>query len=69
MVAAGANVFGGRTTPKYVPPFAWGSGGEERMTEEGFLLVAERVLARRNVAVSAQRRESLRRMFARGIGR
>jgi UDP-N-acetylglucosamine diphosphorylase/glucosamine-1-phosphate N-acetyltransferase len=69
VVAAGANVFGGRATPKYVPPFAWGSGGEERMTEEGFLLVAERVLARRNVAVSAQRRESLRRMFARGIGR
>jgi UDP-N-acetylglucosamine diphosphorylase/glucosamine-1-phosphate N-acetyltransferase len=69
VVAAGANVFGGRTTPKYVPPFAWGSGGEERMTEEGFLLVAERVLARRNVAFSAERRESLRRTFARGLGR
>jgi UDP-N-acetylglucosamine diphosphorylase/glucosamine-1-phosphate N-acetyltransferase len=69
VVAAGANVFGGRATPKYVPPFAWGGGGEERMTEEGFLLVAERVLARRNVAFSAERRESLRRMFARGIGR
>jgi UDP-N-acetylglucosamine diphosphorylase/glucosamine-1-phosphate N-acetyltransferase len=68
VVAAGANVFGAGATPKYVPPFAWGSGGEERMTEEGFLLVAERVLARRNVLLSAERRESLRRTFARSVG-
>ena len=68
VVAAGANVFGAAATPKYVPAFSWGSGGEERMTEEGFLLVAERVLARRNVIFSAERRESLRRTFARGIG-
>ncbi len=68
VVAAGANVFGAATTPKYVPPFAWGSGGEERMTEEGFLLVAERVLARRNVILSTERRESLRRTFARAVG-
>jgi UDP-N-acetylglucosamine diphosphorylase/glucosamine-1-phosphate N-acetyltransferase len=68
VVAAGANLFGAGSTPKYVPPFAWGSSAEERMTEEGFLLVAERVLARRNVPLSAERRESLRRTFARGIG-
>jgi UDP-N-acetylglucosamine diphosphorylase/glucosamine-1-phosphate N-acetyltransferase len=68
VIAAGANVFGAGATPKYVAPFAWGSDGEERMTEEGFLLVAERVLARRNVSLSAERRESLRRTFARGVG-
>lgn len=59
VVSAGANVFGASTPPKYIPPFAWGCFGE-RMSEEGFLRVAERVMARRNVEFSAQRRESLR---------
>ena len=59
VVSAGANVFGTPTPPKYVPPFAWGCRGE-RMSEDGFLKVAERVMARRNVTLSAERRESLR---------
>jgi UDP-N-acetylglucosamine diphosphorylase/glucosamine-1-phosphate N-acetyltransferase len=63
VVSVGANLFGG-TVPKYVPPFAWGLGGE-RMTEEGFLRVAERVLARRDVAWTDARRESLRRTYRR----
>ena len=49
VVGAGANVFGAATPPKYVPPFAWGCAGE-RVTEDGFLRVAERVMARRDVA-------------------
>jgi len=63
VVSVGANVFGG-PAPKYVLPFAWGVGGE-MMTEEGFLRIAERVFARRNVAWSDGRRESLRLTYAR----
>ena len=54
VVSAGANVFGAPTPPKYVPPFAWGCDGEERVTEEGFLRVAERVMARRDVELIAR---------------
>jgi UDP-N-acetylglucosamine diphosphorylase/glucosamine-1-phosphate N-acetyltransferase len=63
IVSAGASVFGG-PPPKYVLPFAWGVGGET-MTEEGFLRVAQRVLARRNVAWTDARRDSLRRTYQR----
>jgi UDP-N-acetylglucosamine diphosphorylase/glucosamine-1-phosphate N-acetyltransferase len=66
VVSAGANVFGAATPPKYVAPFAWGCAGDERMTEEGFLRTAERVMARRNVELTAAREASLRRIYARG---
>jgi UDP-N-acetylglucosamine diphosphorylase/glucosamine-1-phosphate N-acetyltransferase len=65
VISAGANVFGPSTPPKYVPPFAWGCMGSERMTEDGFLRVAERVMGRRNVVFSANRRESLRLAYQR----
>jgi hypothetical protein len=65
VVSAGANVFGPGTLPKYVPPFAWGTAGE-RMTEDGFLTVAERVLARRSLEWTESRRESLRQTYRRG---
>jgi UDP-N-acetylglucosamine diphosphorylase/glucosamine-1-phosphate N-acetyltransferase len=64
VISSGANVFGA-TVPKYVPPFAWGCAGRERMSEDGFLRVAERVMARRNVAFSPARRESLRLAYQR----
>ncbi|MBA3317051.1 MAG: hypothetical protein H0T50_03045 [Gemmatimonadales bacterium] len=64
VVGAGANVFGAPVTPKYVPAFAWGCAGE-RVTEAGFLDVARRVLARREVAWSDARQESLRRTYQR----
>ena len=64
VVGAGANVFGAIVPPKYVAAFAWGSAGE-RITEEGFLTVARRVLARRDVAWSEARQESLRRAYGR----
>jgi UDP-N-acetylglucosamine diphosphorylase / glucose-1-phosphate thymidylyltransferase / UDP-N-acetylgalactosamine diphosphorylase / glucosamine-1-phosphate N-acetyltransferase / galactosamine-1-phosphate N-acetyltransferase len=67
VVSAGANVFGTQTAPKYVRPFAWGCAGEERLTEDGFLRIAERVMQRRNVELTPERRESLRRAFLRGI--
>lgn len=64
VIGAGANVFGAPTAPKYVPAFAWGCAGE-RITEEGFLTVARRVLARREVPWSDARQESLRRTYER----
>jgi UDP-N-acetylglucosamine diphosphorylase/glucosamine-1-phosphate N-acetyltransferase len=64
VLGAGANVFGASVPPKYVPAFAWGPAGE-RITEEGFLTVARRVLARRDVAWSEAREESLRRAYGR----
>ncbi|HEY0351283.1 MAG TPA: putative sugar nucleotidyl transferase [Gemmatimonadales bacterium] len=65
VISAGANVFGPPTPPKYVPPFAWGCSGSERMSEDGFLRVAERVMLRRNIPFSAERRESLRLTYGR----
>ena len=67
VVSVGANVFGAPTPPKYIPPFAWGCSGAERMSEDGFLRVAERVMGRRNVAFSPERRESLRQTLLRSI--
>ena len=65
VISAGANVFGPPAAPKYVPPFAWGCSGSERMTEDGFLRIAERVMGRRNVVFSPERRESLRLAYQR----
>ncbi len=65
VISAGANVFGPPAAPKYVPPFAWGCSGSERMTEDGFLRIAERVMGRRNVPFSPERRESLRLAYQR----
>jgi UDP-N-acetylglucosamine diphosphorylase/glucosamine-1-phosphate N-acetyltransferase len=59
VVGAGANVFGAGQVPKYVPPFAWGMDGAERLHEEGFLTVAARVMPRRNVPFTPERRASL----------
>jgi UDP-N-acetylglucosamine diphosphorylase/glucosamine-1-phosphate N-acetyltransferase len=67
VISAGANVFGAINAPKYVPPFAWGCLGAERMSEDGFLRVAERVMARRNVTFSPDRRESLRLAYQRSM--
>lgn len=58
VVGAGANVFGAGPIPKHVPPFAWGLGGD-RVSEEGFLRIAERVLPRREVAFTDARARSL----------
>lgn len=65
VIGAGANVFGLPNAPKYVRPFAWGSDGTERMTEDGFLRVAERVLPRREVGFTAERRAALSATYRR----
>ena len=41
----------------------------ERLTAEAFVRIAERVMPRRGVELTAERRESLERTFGRGIGK
>jgi len=63
VIGAGANVFDAVRPPKFVPPFAWGGSGPERMRREGFLKVAERVLPRRDVPVDDAARACLARLY------
>lgn len=51
VVGAGANVFGAANAPKETPPFAWGTTGE-RVSLDGFLTTARRVMPRRAVEVT-----------------
>ena len=67
VIGAGANVFGG-PVPKWVPPFAWGAASAERVSEEGFLLVASRVLPRRQVELTPERAAGLAATFRRMTG-
>jgi UDP-N-acetylglucosamine diphosphorylase/glucosamine-1-phosphate N-acetyltransferase len=64
IIGAGANVFGDSSVPKHVLPFAWGANGE-RVSEEGFLRVAGRVLPRREVELTAERAASLAATYRR----
>jgi UDP-N-acetylglucosamine diphosphorylase/glucosamine-1-phosphate N-acetyltransferase len=60
VVGAGANVFGDHTPDKRVPPFAWGDRspfGEYALDK--FLVVAEHVMQRRDVALTGGMREML----------
>ena len=65
IVGAGASVFGGDPVPKYVLPFAWGAGNDQRQSEEGFLRIAERVMPRRDVPFTDERRQSLAATYRR----
>jgi UDP-N-acetylglucosamine diphosphorylase/glucosamine-1-phosphate N-acetyltransferase len=67
VVGAGASVHGPGTMPRWVPPFAWGLLGN-RMNEDGFLQVAERMMARREVSLTDARRGSLRAIYGRAAG-
>lgn len=51
VVGAGANVFGGPNAPKETAPYAWGATGD-RVTLDGFLTTARRVMPRRAVEVT-----------------
>jgi UDP-N-acetylglucosamine diphosphorylase/glucosamine-1-phosphate N-acetyltransferase len=60
VLGAGANVFGGTMPPKAVPPFAWGDGEPyDTYDVAKFLVVAERVMARRHVELSDDARKQL----------
>lgn len=60
VLGAGANVFGSTMPPKAVPPFSWGEAPQwETFALDRFLVVAERVMARRNVALTSGMRAQL----------
>ena len=63
VIGTGANVFDGVRPPKYVPPFAWGGASGSRMSREGFLKIAGRVLPRRDVVVDDATRSMLERIY------
>lgn len=54
IIGAGASVFGDGRPPRWIPAFAWGHSGTERMSAQGFLEIARRVMPRRQVAVTPQ---------------
>ena len=68
VIGAGANVFGSGRPPKFVPAMNWGEEGATRMTKEGFLAIAERVMPRRQVEVTPARRTALERLWERTAG-
>lgn len=64
VVGAGANIYGARSTPKYIPPFSWGDCEPyERYEPDKFVEVAERMMARRHVTLSAKARRHLEAAF------
>jgi len=65
VIGAGASVHGPPPVPRQVPAFSWGTAGTERVTLEGFLRVASRVMPRRGVEMTPDREEALRRLHAR----
>ena len=67
VVGAGANVVGA-PVPRFVPPFAWGAAGNERLDAEGFVRIARRVMPRRQVEVDQAMEAALRALHARLAG-
>lgn len=63
VIGAGASVFRAVRPPKYVAPFAWGGEGPERVTRDGFLKIASRVLPRRDVPLDDATSASLSRIY------
>jgi len=60
VLGAGANVYGGESPPKVVPPFAWGSAPPYAVYYlDKFLEVAERMMARRQVTLTDRARRQL----------
>jgi UDP-N-acetylglucosamine diphosphorylase/glucosamine-1-phosphate N-acetyltransferase len=69
LIGAGSNLFGAEMPPRYVPPFSWGGGDElVEYRAEKFLEVAEKVMGRRRVTLTALGRAQLQRAWDRGRG-
>jgi UDP-N-acetylglucosamine diphosphorylase/glucosamine-1-phosphate N-acetyltransferase len=63
VVGAGANVYGNTMPPKAVAPFSWGEAGSFQAYQvDKFLEMAERMMARRNVALDEGMRAQLTRV-------
>ena len=66
ILGAAANIYGAAMPPKLVAPFAWGDTPPYKTWEiEKFLVVAERVMARRNVTMTPGMRRSLAAAYER----
>jgi UDP-N-acetylglucosamine diphosphorylase/glucosamine-1-phosphate N-acetyltransferase len=63
VIGTGAQVFDAVRAPKWTAPFAWGGSSAARVTRDGFLRVAERVLPRRDVAFDAATEALLGRIY------
>jgi len=64
VLGAGANVFGSTMPPKTVAPFSWGEAGSfESYRIDKFLETAERMMARRDVALEDGMRTQLQLAF------
>lgn len=69
VVGPGANLFGGGMSPKRVLPFAWGTAPDAGAYDiERFIETAERVMARRDVALSSKQRRLLSEVWRRSRG-
>lgn len=69
VLSAGANVYGGPVSSKFVPPFAWGDGEPYGTFDlEKFLQVAERMMARRDVELSESGKQQLTDAFYKSRG-
>jgi UDP-N-acetylglucosamine diphosphorylase / glucose-1-phosphate thymidylyltransferase / UDP-N-acetylgalactosamine diphosphorylase / glucosamine-1-phosphate N-acetyltransferase / galactosamine-1-phosphate N-acetyltransferase len=67
VIGAGSNLYGSEMPPRYVPPFSWGTGDELIAYRiDKFLEVAERAMARRDVALTDGGREQLAAAFRLG---
>jgi UDP-N-acetylglucosamine diphosphorylase/glucosamine-1-phosphate N-acetyltransferase len=65
VIGAGANIFGAAMPPKFVPPFAWGDAPPfDVFALDKCLIVAERVMARRGVALDDATRAVLSAAWA-----
>jgi UDP-N-acetylglucosamine diphosphorylase/glucosamine-1-phosphate N-acetyltransferase len=70
VVGAGANLFGGKLPPHYVPPFSWGIGPDAGEYElERFLATAAIVMSRREVTLTTEQRALLEAAWRLGRGR
>lgn len=69
VLGAGANVYGGRIRSKRVPPFAWGEDEPfDRFEIDKFIEVAQRMMARRHVELSARGRKQLQDAYEQSKG-
>ena len=68
VIGAGANVLATGMTPKYVAPFSWGDDGSTTWELDRFLATAERVMKRRNVALTDKARRQLTAAWRLGTG-
>ena len=65
VIGAGSAIFGGGMPPKHVPPFSWTGRGEPAEYDiERFVETAARVMARRNVELTAGMRRLYRTTFS-----